>query len=85
MSRGNAEDLIEASPVSQVACLSCQRMTLYILKGRIREAWRNGSCESLTKLCFKKFLIYGSYNVNVHKMLGFEPLVQILKMIQVVS
>lgn len=37
MSRGNAEDLIEASVVNQVACLFCQRINLFILKGGIRE------------------------------------------------
>jgi len=38
MSRRNGKDLIEASIVNQGACLFGQRMSLYISKGRIREA-----------------------------------------------
>ena len=69
MSRGNSEDLMGPSIVNQVTYLFCQRKSLYILGGVIREASRNGSCESLTKQSIlKKFLIYVPYNVNAHKM-----------------
>lgn len=37
MSRGNSEDLMEASIINQVAHLFCQK-TLHILRGESREA-----------------------------------------------